>query len=303
MPETHHNCVAYLTYTNNFMKILLLGLALSAIIMILSFNPDDSLERIKKNVPVGLSYIEIIPEPAFENLKMIGNVNEWGVQGTRTERLNGKILRTLRFQNIAAEVEVKYDLPRNLILAMIIQETGGVDALPNALSDGGLGICHMQPSVATEFGLKVYQNSNKLVDKEHGAALKKLIRKYNYDRKLLIQYDDRFHPILNLDAVGRILMYYRNIPMSNKSKLQAAIYGYAGSRNYKKYYNNVMYFKRLLDDPVTIREVENEFNKLNKNLRIKYQEEDQYIWRKGDFKSYIKAHQDQNINYGLNKYK
>ena len=264
---------------------------------------SSSREGLKINHHKDLTYTEIIPEPEFKNLNMVGQVNEWGVQGTRDERLYGKILRTLRFQNISRKVEEKYNLPENFILAMVIQETGGVDILPNALNDGGLGLCHMQPSVAQQFGLKVYKNNNKLVDKKHGAELDALIDQHKSDRKKLIAFDDRFHPILNLDAAGRILAYYRTVPMKGKTKLQAAIYGYAGKVNYRKYYNNVIYFQRMLNDEKVLEEVKKEFNGNNPDLQIKYQVDGIYKWRKGDFDSYIKAHQDQNINYGLDKYK
>ena len=248
----------------------------------------QKIEYLKKAKP-NLSYKTIIPEPVFKNLNMLGNVKRTGVHGQRNY---GMILRCLRFKNITEKIEKKYGLPENILLAMIMQESGGVDLLPNSGDDGGLGLCHMQPSVAKEFGLKIYQNCNKLVSKKHGKALRKLIKKYKYDRKQLIKFDDRFHPILNIDAAGRMLAYYGNKKKIKETQLKTAIYRYAGARNYKKYYERLLIFKKRIEDKKLIDEVRKAFNQQNPNLTIN--------GKKADFDDYIKAHQQQNINYGLN---
>ena len=250
----------------------------------------QKIEYLKKSRP-NLSYEAIIPEPVFKNLKMLGNVKRTGVHGQRNY---GMILRCLRFKNVTEKVEEKYGLPKNILLAMVMQESGGVDLLPNSRDDGGLGLCHMQPSVAKEFGLKIYQNCDKLVSTKHGKALRKLIKKYKYDRKKLIKYDDRFHPILNIDAAGRMLAYYGNKKKIKETQLKTAIYRYAGARNYQKYYDRLLIYKKRIEDEKLIEEVRKAFNKANPKLTIN--------GKKGDFDGYINAHQQQNINYGLNKY-
>lgn len=265
-------------------------------ILIFAFTKDkfDKEEYKKKTFDFG--YKEIIKEPHFKNLKMIGNIYTFGIQGkTPTIRLYGKILRTLRFQNITEKIEKKYNLPKNLLLAMIMQETGGADMLPNGKDDGGAGLCHMQPYIAHQFGLKIYTNSKKMRDKTLGKNLRKLIKKYNYDRKKLIKYDDRFHPIHNIDAVARMLVYYKTPKIKGfKKEWSSSIYRYAGRYNYRKYWQNINYFRKRLNDKKTIKEVEKMFNKLNTKLLIN--------GKKGNFKMYIKTHQQQNINYGLNEY-
>ncbi len=238
------------------------------------------------------SYKEIISEPEFKNLKMLGTVKKTGVHG---QRMYGQILRSLRFQNITKKVEKKYNLPENLLLAMIIHESGGVDLLPNSTDDGGIGLIHMQPSLATQFGLKTYKNCDKLVSKKHGKELRQLIIQNKYDRKKLIYYDDRFHPILNIDAAARMLVYYKMGYKSQKTPLEKAIYGYAGKYNYKKYYKNVLLYMEKLNDNLLIGDIRKDFNNQNKLLTIN--------GKKGSFDLYIKAHQKQNINYGLKKYK
>ena len=278
----------------NISKSLTLGVILCSACFIISFTFKEVSFKKKAH---DLSFKPIIDEPSFENLRMIGKVNKFGVTAnSKTERLHGKILRSLRFQNITRKVEKKYDLPENIILAMIMHETGGVDLLPNGLNDGGLGLCHMQPSVASEFDLKIYKNSKKLKDKRLGKALRKLIKKHNYDRKKLIKYDDRFHPILNIDAVGRMLADYKAPKIKGlNSEFASAVYRYSGKYNFRVYWRNVNYYMRKLNDPDVIKEVEKSFNTKNSNLKINDE--------KSDFWGYIEAHQEQNINYGLNEYK
>ncbi len=247
---------------------------------------------IKTDVPQNMDYSERVDEPLFYNLHMLGNVNRNGVTG---QRMYGMVLRSLRFQNITRKIERKYKLPENILLAMVMQESGGVDLLPNSSDDGGLGLCHMQPYMANLFGLQTLNNCKEMVSKKHGKELRELIQKNNYDRKKLIVYDDRFHPILNLDAAARMLAYYMNGKQYQNTPIKTAIFGYAGKYNYNKYYKNVMFYRDKLNDKGFLKELENEFNKKNPNLMVDN--------KHGDFDAYIKAHQRQNINYGLRKYK
>lgn len=250
-----------------------------------------------KRKPRGdFSYREIHPEPQIKNLKMIGYVARCGIEGKdATEKLYGAILRAKRFENITEKVESKYGLPRNILLAMIMQETGGADMLPNCRDDGGIGICHMQSSTASLFGMKTHMGFNKLVSKEHGRILRNLIKTHKYDRKKLIKYDDRFHPLLNVDAAGRMLFCYKQTKIRGLTHIQSAIRRYAGKYNYRHYWKNVEYYRKKLNDPAVMKAIETQFNKKNPNLIIN--------GKKGDFKSYIRAHQLQNENYGLTNYK
>lgn len=242
-----------------------------------------------------LGYREIYPEPRFSNLNMIGSVELLGVSGKNTEeRLMGMLLRTLRFQNITSKVEKRYGLPDKLLMAMIMQESGGADLLPNARDDGGLGLSHMQPYMARAFGLRTYENCDKMVDKEHGRKLRKLIEDSGQNRKKLIGYDDRFHPILNIDAAGRMLAYYMNGPQTANTRLKTAIYGYAGRYNYPAYYKSIMHYLSKLNDKRLMRKLEAEFNRINPQLKIN--------GKAADFDDYMEVHQRQNRNYGLDAY-
>jgi len=241
------------------------------------------------------SYQEIYPEKRMRHLKMIGEVERFGVRGnTYMESLQGKILRSLRFQNIKERVERKYGLPQNFILAMVMQETGGADLLPNGQQDGGLGLSHMQSNIAQSFGLSTFEGCNRLICKKHGKMFPKLIEDNRYDRKKLIKYDDRFHPIYNLDAAGRMIACYMDRPVSGLTNLQSAIYYYAGQRNYRKYWKNINYYMRKLNDPKQIQAVRTEFNRRNPHLLIG--------GKPGNFDMYIRVHQNQSYNYGLREY-
>lgn len=241
--------------------------------------------------PINLGYEEIIKEHEYKGLIMLGEAKKTGVHG---QRMYGMLLRVLRFKNITDAVEKKYELPSNLLSAMIMHESGGIDLLPNSSDDGGIGLIHMQPLLANQFGLKTYKGCKKLVCKKHGKELRSLIKKEKLNRKKLITKDDRFHPILNIDAAARMLVYYRSGKQTKKSALKTAIYGYAGKYNYKKYYNNIVLYMNKLQDKKLLRNLESNFNKKNKRLTIN--------GKKAYFKDYIKSHQKQNLNYGLDKY-
>ncbi len=291
----------YKTFKDRNIYISITIIFLVIIVSIIEFNcntvkkakyPATKKSLYKKIVPQNLSYFEIVPEVKFENLTMLGVVKKTGVHG---QRLYGMILRTLRFQNITKKVEKKYGLPNNILLAMIMQESGGVDLLPNSGDDGGLGLCHMQATTAKEFGLKVIDNCNKLVCRKHGKELRKLIIKHKYNKKKLIGYDDRFHPIMNIDAAGRMLKYYSLGKQYKDTPIKTAIYRYAGRYNYEKYYKSVEYYMKKINNKKLIKAVEKAFNEKNDKLLIN--------GKKSGFKDYIKAHQNQNLNYGLKKYR
>ena len=152
----------------------------------------------------------------------------------------------------------------------------------------------MQPSTAHEFGLKTFENCQDLRNFEHGKKLRKIIRDFKYERQKLVEIDDRFHPILNLDAAGRMMWYYKQGQPLKNTQLKTAIYRYAGYNNYAQYYKMVTYYMSLLSDPAVIDDVRVEFNRLNPNLLIN--------GKPGDFDKYIRAHQAQHRNYGLDNY-
>jgi hypothetical protein len=242
---------------------------------------------------------EKYPVLQIENLHLFGEVTRFGVTApTDKEALFGKIIRALRFQNITAEVEKRYGIEKNAILAMMMQETGGVAVLPNGQNDGGLGLCHMQGCIAEGYGLNTVCNLNcDIRCTLHGKKLTNLIASYKSDPQVLIEFDDRFHPVLNLDAVGRMLAYYKTTGCSDLKGLRPldrAIYQYAGKWNYRHYKRNVYHYMKYLKDKELIQELETAFNENNKTLTIN--------GKKENFKGYISKFQYDNYNYGLGEY-
>lgn len=254
-------------------------------------------KELEKKVPkLDFLYKDTVKNYKINNLNMIGKVAIYGV-----DLEDGKILRTLRFKNIGEAVEEKYNLPKNLILAMIMEETTGVDLLPNARNDGGFGLCHMQGSVAKSFGLKTFENCNELVcNKGHAKKLRKIIESRKMNRKELVELDHRLHPILNLDAAGRMIASYMSGPklkgrLSDLDPFQMAIARYAGAYNYKNYIKDIIHNIKVLNNKDKINKVRDTFNKINMNLEIDN--------KKADFDIYIEKMNDVNFNYGLESYK
>ncbi len=273
---------------NNYNLLLFVLLSVSAACSKQKDFPIYSERELLLEKPADLGFTPKVEEVTFKNLHMLGKVKKGGVYGQRTY---GMILRSLRFKNITRAVEKKYKLPKNLLLAMIMQESGGVDLLPNSGDDGGIGLIHMQPKLAKQFGLKTYKDCEKLVCKKHGKELRKLIVNNKYDRKKLIKYDDRFHPVLNIDAAARMLLYYRSGKQTKDTPLKTAIFGYAGKYNYDKYYENVIMYMKKLNDKSLLRDIKEDFENANPDLSANGE--------KIGFGDYIKIHQEQNINYGL----
>jgi hypothetical protein len=243
-----------------------------------------------KDKPIDLGYTKVYADPQMKNLHMIGAVCRYGVDCDM-----GKILRILRFKNISDAVEARYSwIPRGTILAMMAQESGGADLLPNGNNDGGIGSIHMQGSVASEFGLDTYKGCDDLVCHKHGRELRALIERTKSDKKKLAVADDRFNPVLNLDAVGRMLTFHACGKQIRDTKFHTAICRYAGKYNYRKYLRGVEKYRKLLSDKSYLKRLENKFNELNPDLTID--------GKKADFKKYIEVCQKQNENYGLSDY-
>jgi len=246
-----------------------------------------------KVAPAILGYDSIYPDPVIKNLHMIGHVGRNGVQGDM-----GKILRVLRYKNIACANEGRYVwLHADTLLALAAQETGGADLLPNGADDGGAGVIHKQPSLAAEYGLHSFNDCTAKICHKDGRALREAMSEES--RRELIEQDDRMNPLQDMDATARMLTFYAHGRAikghANYTPLQKAICRYSGAFNYPIYYKHVMKYVRLLNSPSYLKKVEKKFNEMNPNLTINGE--------KADFKKYIEVCQRQNENYGLAAYK
>jgi hypothetical protein len=264
---------------------------------------------------------KIKPELSYQdryvaNIENLNYPDSVGKYGASTHE--GKILRTLRYKNITDAVEERYNLPPGVLLAMIMEESTGVDLLPNARGDGGFGLSHMQGSVAREYGLKTFDNCNSLVCgpkkgsdgklrivgckdsdghyKNHGKALSDFMKNHADDRKTLVEADERLHILLNIDAAGRMLATGIAGPRINGlGSFRTAICRYAGKYNYEKYWADIKRNMRDVTDSNVINELADNFNTINRDLIIN--------GKKSNFFDYMQSCYNENENYDLSIYK
>lgn len=131
------------------------------------------LKRIKPEMIYFEKYMPTIENLRFpdtssrnEHLDLPEGVGIYGASGQES-----KLIRVLRYKNITDAVEDRYNLPSGVLLAMIMEESTGVDLLPNARNDGGFGLSHMQGATASEYGLHTFEGCNCMVcgpNKEFG---------------------------------------------------------------------------------------------------------------------------------------
>lgn len=261
-----------------------------------------------KKLRPDLSYEKITPELKIENLNLLGKESKFGVDSHE-----GKILRTLRFKNITDAIEDRYNLPSGVLMAMVMQESTGIDLLPNSSGDGGFGLCHMQGSTASDFNLKTFHECNSLVCNSvrgcknekgefanHAEQLKQLMKDKKDDRLALVNADDRLHFILNLDAAGRMLASYMSGPklkgeLSGINSFETAIARYAGKDNFRNYLKKVTKNMEDLKYSNVIDEIAENFNAINPDLKVNGEP--------ADFYAYIAKFQEQHADYGLEEYK
>ncbi|MBT28057.1 MAG: hypothetical protein CMO01_00240 [Thalassobius sp.] len=191
-----------------------------------------------------------------------GKQNKLGVVGADYDRNVGKVLYALRFLPITTAVEERYFLPSGLLLCMIIQESSGLPFLPNSIDDGGIGLCHMQPSIANEFGLTCYEKATMHRDEEFGRKLRDLVEKNREYPFSLFQADERFNPLLNLDAAGRMMATYMAAGANPAygGPLRSAVARYSGKYNFKHYWESLIIYMSLLHDTSFLNKAEAMFN-------------------------------------------
>lgn len=229
----------------------------------------------------------------IENLSLHGKIDSLGVIGNSA--FYGKIERALRYKILTDSIEDRYGLPRHTLTSIMIAESSGRDVLPNALEDGGIGLCHMQPAVAKEYNLKPVIGS-KIRDREAGQKLKKLIAKYHENPIALSRIDQRFNPLANLDAAARFLMYYIHDKtyQSESGRFRRAFQKYSGRSNYWK---KIQTIYSILNNDSIMKDIEESFNERNKNLTINGK------YTKNPLREYWKAFWEVNReNYKLDEY-
>ena len=225
---------------------------------------EEDYRRLK---PFGL---KVTPQTvAMEHLRLHAKLGRFSLEGSREDVQIGRFERSLRFKNITDAVENRYNLPPGLLLAMLIQESSGADVFPNGRDDGGIGLIHMQPAVAAQFGLSTHGNNRAMVDKEHGRTLRTLIAEKKGNVFALSQDDERFNRLLNVDAVGRMLAEHMGGDrIEGLGPLRTAFKRYTGKFNYGRYLNHVRNHMRSLNDGKFLRTVAERFDARNRSLVI-----------------------------------
>ncbi len=165
--------------------------------------PNKQKESIQVNInslrdkPIHLWYQAIVKDKDIAFLN-----NTW----SKFSMLS-RVSRCLRWKPLTDVVEDRYWIPRWLLMAMMAQEWMWDPTMPNLSWDGGLGLIHIQAINAHDFGLKTLPRFTKQMrDTKHGNLIKKKLKDNKYDLSKLVEYDDRFHPVMAVDVAARFLM-------------------------------------------------------------------------------------------------
>jgi soluble lytic murein transglycosylase-like protein len=278
----------FLKLTGSTLTYLFLGSALES----LSAIPAEAARRKKKsprhNLPhVHRNYAKIpIPKLSYAPLVKEPNLSRVSVADNNTDI--GRMQRALRFRNITDAVERRYGIPKDYLLGMICVESEGDPTQPNSSGDGGAGLIHMQPLLASAYGLKMITSSKRLRDFHQGRKINRAIDKTDADLKDLIKYDERFHPIKNIDAAARMICdAYEETHNWDK-----ALKRYAGRGSYTK---KVKKYAKKAQDAGFKQKMKADFARRNTGVML-HGRQITYIYYQGVFF-------EQNRNYGLDAYR
>ncbi|MFP4523450.1 MAG: hypothetical protein ACLFNM_02810 [Candidatus Woesearchaeota archaeon] len=210
----------------------------------------------------------------------------YGARLNKKNTLDGRLQRTLRWEPIYHSIEEKYNIPKNLLGAIIMQESYGDPLQPNSFFDGGIGVAHMQGTTAKEYGLKIFGDSFSDSDSSHGKELQRLVEDNYYDFGVLYKYDERFHPLKVLDASARIII---NGKKTFGSWDRGVRFFRGGSENAKaNYLQNIKHWQNQLNSQDARDNAQESFNNINTKI---------------DFETYLYNFHEANYNWGLNKYR
>lgn len=235
-----------------------------------------------------VSYNQLpVPKAGYENLVRYNYLPDIELTSFKEHELIARIQRTDRWLNIIKTVSKKHNLPEDILYGLVIVESKGEPLLPNYTKDGGFGLVHFQPTTAKYYGLMVFAaSSNKIIDRSHARKLEDMIRYCDNDLRKVQMFDERAHPIKNLDAAARYLMNNYQKTRSWEKAVQSI------NPNEKGYAKKVF------------RYIEN--SKRNRRLAIKSFNEKNSgrFWGKTsvDYYLYLTIQWNLNNNYGLGEY-
>lgn len=117
-----------------------------------------------------------------------------------------RLQRTERYENVIAAVEKKRHIPKDLLYALVMQESEGDPMLPNGIGDGGFGLVHFQPGTAHSYGLHTVPSENSTGrDVTGGKRIQEVLDYCRNDPDCVLRYDDRAQVVMVLDAAGKML--------------------------------------------------------------------------------------------------
>lgn len=180
-----------------------------------------------------------------------------------------RITRCLRWTSVTDAVEDRYWIPRWLLMALMAQEWWGDPTVINQSRwwkcDWWAGLIHMQAANAADYGLDtIPRSTNAMADFQHWKRLQKAKADNRDDLKALSRLDDRFNPVLSVDASARFLLdKYNNLPQSQRwvDRWLHAVNKYAG-RWMSDYGYSVVVFRTTINSirwksmPTFSREIE-----------------------------------------------
>ena len=225
-----------------------------------------------RDPPLATTVRPEVPQVTRERPKAYDTVGHnskvtYDFSGTRLADKNtmtGRIQRTLRWQPIYHAIEKGYGLPEDTLAGMIMQESYGDPVQPNATDDGGLGLTHIQGTTAIKYGLKIYGNSGRDSDHNHGRQIRDMLMECHYDPACAQQYDDRAHVVKVLDAAARIV---REGKEKHGSWDEGVEYfntpRWVGHNRGWRYLRNVKQFRDGIRDPEQVGKAARDFQERN----------------------------------------
>ncbi len=236
-----------------------------------------------------------------------------------------RVSRCLRRKPVTDAVEDRYNIPRGILMAMMAQEWMWDPTMPNlpwydkkrkihhTYWDGGLWLIHIQAVNAHDFWLTTLPRyTNQMIDDKHAKCINDTLNTCNKNLSKLIEYDDRFHPVMAVDCAARFLLNCKKNAGSGTDDWIRAFSRYSW-RWYASYWYHVIKYRSIIND-ITWEGFPNNFSKniytdikncqkdnqsIKKKLNtIKFSIDWEMVW----YEEYLAYFEESVQNFELEKY-